>query len=178
LKQTDSEDIQIQNLSRLKVTGSNTSSTMCHDQKLKDMNEREEFGALVNWALNELPAYEHMYLRYKVDGQLYQTSIRKRQNERMVGKSKVKDCQEGSITYDWPEHVTYETLDEKIIAISVLRADARNNARKEGKELSEEELKAKVFPQIDWAAGLQQGNGERIVLTEAEIELINEFLQV
>ena len=61
--------------------------------------------------------------------------------------------------------------------VSVLRANARNEARKQGKELTEEELKAKVFPQIDWAAGLQQGNNERITLTEGEMELINEFLQ-
>ena len=31
-----------------------------HNKKLKDMDEKEEFGALVNWALNELPSYEHM----------------------------------------------------------------------------------------------------------------------
>jgi len=148
-----------------------------HDKKLKDMNEKEEFSAVVNWAVNKLPSYEHMYLRHKVDGQLYQTSIRRRYSEKVVGKPRVKDSQSEAMTYDWPEHVTYETLDEKIIAISVLRANARNEARKQGKELTEEELKAKVFPQIEWAAGLQQGNDERITLTEGEMELINEFLQ-
>jgi len=75
--------------------------------------------------------------------------------------------------------MTYETLDEKIIAISVLRADARNDARRQGQELSEQELKAKVFPQIDWTAEPPQGeNGESRALTEAEMELISEFLQV
>ena len=144
-----------------------------HNKKLKDMDEKEEFGALVNWALNELPSYEHMYLRCKVDGQ---TSIRKRHTERVVGKPKVKDCQDEAITYDWPEHATYENLDEKIIAISALRANVKNEARKQGKELAEEEIQ--VFPQIDWAAGLQQKDGEKVMLTEEEMELINEFLQV
>jgi len=147
-----------------------------HNKRLKDMDEKEEFSALVNWALNELPSYEDMYLRHKVDGQLYQTSIRKRHTERVVGKPKVKDCQEEAITYDWPEHATYENLDEKIIAISVLRADVKNEARKQGKELAKEEIK--VFPQIDWSAGLQQKDGEIVKISEEEMELLNEFLQV
>ena len=58
----------------------------------------------------------------------------------------------------------------------MLRANVKNEARKQGKELAEEEIQ--VFPQIDWAAGLQQKDGERVMLTEDEMELINEFLQV
>jgi len=41
------------------------------DKQLKEMNEKEEFSAMVNWAINQLPSYESMDLRYKVDGILY-----------------------------------------------------------------------------------------------------------
>jgi len=42
-----------------------------NDKPLKEMNENEEFSALVNWTINQLPEYEEMDLRYKVDGKLY-----------------------------------------------------------------------------------------------------------
>jgi len=119
-------------------------------------------------------------LRHRVNGKLYQTSIRKKNREIVVGKPKEKDNQDGAVIYDWPEQVTYETLDEKIITISMLRADVINAAKRQGQDLSEQEVTARVCPQIDWnVEELQEGeNGENRVLTEEEMELINEFLQV
>ena len=150
-----------------------------NDKPLKEMNEKEEFSALVNWAINQLPAYESMDLRNKVDGKMYQTSIRKKSREIRVGKSKEKANQEEAITYAWPEDATYETLNVNIITISMLRANAINEAKGKGQELSEQEATVRVCPQIDWnVEELQKGIGKDRVLTEEEMELINEFLQV
>jgi len=100
------------------------------DKPLKEMNEKEEFSTLVNWAINQLPSYESMDLRHQVNGKLYQTNIHKKNREIAVGKPKEKDNQDGAVRYDWPEQVTYETLDEKIITISMLRADAKKWCKK------------------------------------------------
>jgi len=151
-----------------------------NDKPLKKMNEKEEFGALVNWALNQLPAYESMDLRNKVDDKMYQTRIRKKNRKIRIGKPKEKDNQEEAITYAWPEDATYETLAVNVITISMLRANVINDAKRKGQFLSEQEVTARVHPQIDWnVEELQMGeNGENRVLTEEEMELINEFLQV
>ena len=52
--------------------------------------------------------------------------------------------------------------------------------KREGQSLSEREVTARMHPQIDWnVEELQMGeNGEDRALTEEEMELINEFLQV
>ena len=95
------------------------------------------------------------------------------------GKTKEKDNQDEAITYAWPEDVTYETLNVDIIAISILRAKAMNEAKRKGQELSEQEATARVCLQIDWnVEEIQKGLGADRVLTEEEMELINEFLQV
>jgi len=74
---------------------------------------------------------------------------------------------------------TYETLDEKIITISMLRPDAINDVKRKGQVLSQQETTARMWPQIDWnVEELQKGTGEDRVLTEEEMELISEFLQV
>jgi len=54
-----------------------------------------------------------------------------------------------------------------------------NEAKERGQELFEQEATARVCPQIDWnMEEIQKGLGADRVLTEEEIELINEFLQV
>jgi len=53
----------------------------------------------------------------------------------------------------------------------------KNGAKRQGQDLSEQEVTARVCPQIDWNFEELQ-EGENRVLTEEEMELINEFLQV
>jgi len=151
-----------------------------YDKPLKELNDKEEFSTLINWAINQLPSFESMDLRHRVNGKLYQTSLHKKAREILVGKPKEKDNQDEAVTYDWPEYVTYETLAVNIITISMLRANVINDAKRKGQFLSEQEVTARVHPQNDWnVEELQMGeNGENRVLTEEEMELINEFLQV
>jgi len=150
-----------------------------YNKPLKKLNEKEEVSTLVNWVINQLPVYESMDLRHRVNGKLYQTKLHKKGREISVGRPKEKDEQAETVTYDWPEHVTYETLDVNIITISAIRADTINAAKKRGQVLSQQEVTARVVPQIDWnMEGFQMGeNGER-VLTAEDMELINEFLCV
>ena len=137
----------------------------------------------MNWAINQLPSYESMDLRYQVNDTVYQTNIHKRARETRVGNAVAKAKHAGAITYDWPEQVTYETLDVNTITISMLRADIINDAKKSGQLLPEQEVTEQVNPQIDWniqpVEGFQMGeNGWNGVLREEERELINEFLEV
>ena len=103
-----------------------------YDKPLKELNDKEEFSTLINWAINQLPSFESMDLRHRVNGKLYQTSLHKKAREILVGKPKEKDNQDEAVTYDWPEYVTYETLAVNIITISMLRANVINDAKKRG----------------------------------------------
>jgi len=97
----------------------------------------------------------------------------------VAGKTKEKESHDEARTYAWPENATYESLDVNTIVISALRAKAMNEATKQGQELSEQEATARVFPQIDWnVEEIEKGLGPERVLTEEEMELVNEFLQV
>ena len=143
------------------------------------MTGEEEFSALVNWAINKLPKYEDMHLRCKVDGKIYQVKLSRKEKSVRTGRIKEKECQEEAMTYAWPEDASYETLDVDVIAISILRAKAMNEAKSKGQELSEQEATASVFPNIDWnVEEIQKGLGADRVLTKEEVELINEVLQV
>ena len=150
-----------------------------NNKQMKEMNEEEEFSALVNWAINKLPEYEDIDLICKVNGKIYQTNLSRKSRSVRVGKTKEKESHDEDKTYAWPENMTYETLDVNIITISMLRAKAMNEARSQGQDLSEQEATARVFPQIDWnVEEIEKGLGADRVLTEEEMELINEFLQV
>jgi len=46
-----------------------------YDKPLKELNEKEEFSALINWAINHLPVAESMDLRHRVNDKLYQTKL-------------------------------------------------------------------------------------------------------
>jgi len=150
-----------------------------NDKLLKEMTGEEEFSALVNWAINKLPKYEEMHLRCKIDDQVYQAKLSRKEKNVRTGRIKEKEHQKEAITYAWPENASYENLDVDVIAISILRAKAMNEAKSKGQELSEQEATASVFPNIDWnMEEIQKGLGADRVLTEEEMELVNEFLQV
>jgi len=96
------------------------------DKTMKELNEKEEFSALVNWALNKLPSFHSINLRQRVNDEIYQTPIHKCEKGMRVGKPMSKTRCQGAITYDWPEEMKYETLDVKAITNSIIRADAIN----------------------------------------------------
>jgi len=149
------------------------------DKPLKEMNQKEEFSALVNWITNKMPENEDVELRYKVEEKLYQNKISKRCRGIRVRKPKIEDENEESITYAWPDFATYENMDVDIITISVVRAKAMNEEKRKEQELNEQETTARGSSQINWnMEEIQQGIGAEKVLTKEEMELINEFLQV
>jgi len=96
------------------------------DKTLRELNEKEEFSALVNWSLNKLPPFHSMDLRHKVNDEIYQTPIHKEERKLRVGKPVMKTKYAGAITYDWSEEMKYETLDVDAITASMIRADAIN----------------------------------------------------
>jgi len=158
-----------------------------YDKKLKGLDEKEEFSTLVNWVLHKLPPFHSMDLRHKVNKELYQTTIHKRAREIRVGKPMLKASHDGTIRYDWPQEITYETLGVDIINTSVKRADIINAAKNEGRLLSEEQVSELLNPQIDWNNQQQvetqqikllqtERNCWDVVLTEEERNLIGEFL--
>ena len=52
----------------------------------------------------------------------------------------LKTSYAGAIGYDWPEKITYETLDVEIITTSAIRANIINAAKMDGKLLSAQEI--------------------------------------
>jgi len=159
------------------------------DKRLKELNEEEEFSALVNWALNKLQYFHSMNLRHKVNGGIYQTPLHKNDREIRVGKPTLKTDYPGAITYDWNKETKYSTLDVRAITTAVERADIINVAKKERRLLTEQQVTEMTNPQINWNKQTQmewpQVELERLerncwdaVLTEEERNLIGEFLDV
>jgi len=160
-----------------------------YNKKLKDLNEKEEFSTLVNWMLNKMPAFQRMKLRHKVNGDLYQTVIRKRRRIITVGKPRIQANCDESINYEWPEEATYETLDVNIIATSAEKADAINQAKTHEQLEYVQETEAQASSQTggdtqttEECSTFQEEQPERndghTVVTEEEMELINEFLDI
>jgi len=159
------------------------------DKPLKELNEKEEFSALVNWALNKLPPFHSMDLRQRASGVIYQTSLHKCGRQVRVGKPMVKTDFPGTIVYDWPEEVKYDTLGVDVITRSTLRADIINVAKMKGKLLTAQQVTELANPQINWNDQPQvetpqiklvqtERNCWDVVLTEEERNLLSEFLDV
>ena len=141
------------------------------NQAIKRLNEDEEFSAVINWALNKLPPFHRMNLRYTVNGELYQTTITKSTREIRVGKPMLQTKFEGAIRYDWPEETTYETLDVGTIAASASRADIINDAKINGRLLSTQEV-------AEQESSHTNQDGKNPILTEEERHVVSEFLNV
>jgi len=157
-------------------------------KKLKGLNKKEEFSTLVNWIINKLPPFKSMDLRHKVNDELYQTPIQRRAREIRVGKTMLKTSQAGTVSYDWPEQITYETLDVEIITTSAIRANIINAAKMDGKLLSAQEIAEREKLYIGWnlqpkeistsQSEQEDRNCWDEVLTEQEREILGEFLDV
>jgi len=159
------------------------------DKPLRGLNEKEEFSALVNWALNKLPPFHSMDLRQKVNGEIYQTSIHKSGRQIIVGKPTFKTGHPGAILYNWPKEMKYELLDVEAITTSVRRGDIVNVAKMEGRLLTEQQIAEKENPQINWNYQPQEKSPQiklveterncwDVVLTEEERNLLGEFLDI
>jgi len=94
------------------------------NKPLKQLNDKELFGALTNWAINKLPKMHSMVLRVN-HGAIYQTVLVKSLKNLRVGKL-VRVTEPGGVAYDWPETTRYGSLNVSIIAASVHRANVIN----------------------------------------------------
>ena len=165
------------------------------NKTLRELNEEEEFSALVNWTLNKLPPFHSIDLRHKVNGEIYQTSIHKSERGIRVGKPTFKTNYIGAIMYDWPEEMKYETLNVDAITNSITRADAINLAKtQEGSFIPVQRMPQLLNPkeeeglieleQQQQVASQQisliqtDRNCWNVVLTEEERNLLGELLDI
>jgi len=158
--------------------------------QLKTLTAKEEFSALANWILNELPRYERMTLRADMEGITYETTVHKDQYKIRVGEIKI--CGPGVIRYDWREGLLYCSLNLREINEGIQRADIINKARMErqkeqqepGVEVHQRELvneDAEILAITSNIPRMRMRETDKncweIVLTEEERQLIDEFLQ-
>jgi len=115
------------------------------NKPLKQLNDKELFSALANWAINELPKMHSMILRV-THGAIYQTVLVKSLKNLRVGKL-VKVAGPGGVAYDWPDTTRYGTLNVSIIATSVHRANVINVEK--GDDMSVLERTQQAQEQID-----------------------------
>jgi len=94
------------------------------NKPLKQLNDKELFGALANWAIHKLPKLHSMVFRV-THGAVYQTVLMKSLKHLRVRKL-VRVTGPGGTAYDWPESTRYESLDVSIIDTSVYRANVIN----------------------------------------------------
>jgi len=163
------------------------------DKPLKELNEKGQFSALANWALNKLRPFHSMDLRCKVGDEMYEIYIHKSGRQLTVGKPILKTKLPGAIMYGWSQEMKYESLSVDAITKSVMRTDVINMAKSQGQLLTEQEIEAIMNPQIDWNVKdgeettevpqrIKLVQTERncwdVVLTEKERENLKEILDV
>ena len=176
------------------------------NKPLKQLNDKESFCALVNWAIHRMPRLHSMVLRVKY-GAVYQAVIVKSLKNLRVGKLE-RVAEPGGIAYEWPEATRYDSLEVEIINASVQRANEFNmqrgydksvleralQAQKQADEImseecpqdpqSEEEMEQdeastseKPWKTPKITLRQDESNVWQVVLTEQERELIDEFLE-
>ena len=176
------------------------------NKPLKQLSDKEAFGALVNWAIHRMPRLHSMVLRVKY-GAVYQAVIVKSLKNLRVGKLE-RVAEPGGIAYEWPEATRYESLEVETINASAHRADEFNMKRGYDKSVLERALQTQKQademmneecpqePQSDeemeqdeastsetpWRTPKitlrqDESNVWQVVLTEQERELIDEFLE-
>ena len=161
---------------------------------LKQLKDKEEFSALVNWALHSLVKDEDMILRIRKEGLIYETILHKTDWKIRVGRIK-QIYGTGAMRYDWSDDVTYHSLFVSEINASAQRADMINDAianrqvmlnqqeERQGEMLNEEAPAGSssqdflsTIPSIRLRE--TEPNLWEVVMTEEEKELIAEFLEV
>ena len=176
------------------------------NKPLKQLNDKESFSALVNWAIHRMPRLHSMVLRVKY-GAVYQAIIVKSLKNLRVGKLE-RVAEPGGIAYEWPEDTRYDSLEVEIINASVQRANEFNaqrgydksvlqrtlQAQKQAEQImseecpqdpqSEEEMEQEEASTSEkpWKTPKitlrqDESNVWQVVLTEQERELIDEFLE-
>jgi len=165
---------------------------------LKQLKDKEEFSALVNWASYSLVKDEDMILRIRKEGLIYQTILHKTDRKIRVGKIR-QIYGTGAMRYDWPDGIQYCSLSASEINASATRADVINDAianrqammyqpeerpRDEGQvEMPTTETPGSSSSQ-DWLPTIPnirlretEPNMWEVVMTKEEKELIAEFLE-
>ena len=165
---------------------------------LKQFKDKEEFSALVNWALHSLFEDEDMILRLKEKGLIYQTILHKTGRKIRVGAIR-QIYGTGAMKYDWPDEIKYHSLFLGEIKASVKRADVINDAitnrqamRHEQAERPRNERQVEMpSEETPGSSSMQDSlptipnirlretetNLWEVVMTEEEKELIAEFLE-
>jgi len=161
---------------------------------LKQLKDKEEFSALVNWALHSLVKDEDMILRIRKEGLIYETILHKTDWKIRVGRIK-QIYGTGAMRYDWPDEVTYHSLFLSEINASAQRADMINAAIANRQVMlnQQEERQGEMLNKEAPAGSSSQDflstipsirlretepNLWEVVMTEEEKELIAEFLEV
>jgi len=160
---------------------------------LKQLKDKEEFSALVNWALYNLVKDGDMILRIRKEGLIYEANLHKTQRKIRVGRIK-QIYGPGAMRYDWPDGIQYHSLSSGEINASAKRANVINDAianrqammhqqeERPGDEGQVEMVKEEnpgSSSQPDWLPTIPNMENEPNLweVTEEEKELIAEFLQ-
>ena len=196
---TDSTSSNMENVIRLQICHERnitfkqafSNRRMVDDRvQLKNLTAKEEFSALVNWILQEMPRYERMTLRADMEGITYETIVYKDQYK--IRMSKIKKCGPGIIRYDWREGLLYCSLDLREINEGIQRANMINETGMARQQIQQEQVMDISQPELVngdaeiWAITSNiprirmretDTNFWEVVLNEEERQLIDEFLQ-
>jgi len=166
---------------------------------LNQLKDKEEFSALVNWAIHSLVKDEDMTLRIRQEGFIYQTILHKTDWKIRVGRIK-QIYGTGAMRYNWPAEVTYHSLSLCEINASAQRADVINDAitnrratmhqqEERPRDERRDEVQNEEMPESSSSQDFlptipnirlreTETNLWEVVMTEEEKELIAEFLEV
>jgi len=131
------------------------------DKSFKELDEEVVFACIMHWIIHTMDKRQSIKLRFRVEDKVYQVKMKYYNRQLRVAKLDLitKDG-EGFILYDWMEETTFKSLTKEKIQQGMKMADSNYN-----KQEHEETFEYDV---IDVP----------VEITEADMELIDEFLNV
>jgi len=135
------------------------------DKPFKELDEEVVFACIMHWIIHTMDKRESIKLRFRAEDKVYQVKMKYCNRHLRVTKiDLITNDGEGFILYDWMEETTFKNITKEKIQQGMRMADINYNKQKHEETLEHDNIKVLIAVPVE--------------ITEADMELINEFLDV
>jgi len=141
------------------------SNVAMKDKSFKKLDEETVFACAMNWIIHKMSQEASVKVRFRNGSKIYQVGLQYNgRNLRTKELELVKEDDEGFILYGWKEETNFNNLTTVKIQQGMDKADSKNQ-QKQNQVMECDEILMELFD-------------IPVEMTEDDIELINDFLDV
>jgi len=135
------------------------------DKSFKELSEENVFACMMHWIIHRMQQEVSTKLRFRAENKVYQVTFQYNgRNLRIKDLELITGDDEGFILYDWEEETNFNNLTKEKMQRGMDNADSKNK-QKNDRDMESDEIMEDFFD-------------IPVELTEDDIEMINEFLDV